>query len=70
MGGNWANIVEVDYKDIDKNGLTSYLDQSVTKSKNPGIVKVNLPLKDVKGIEPAFGKNIITVQKETTFTRH
>ncbi|WP_239587058.1 immune inhibitor A domain-containing protein [Bacillus ectoiniformans] len=56
MGGNWANMVEVDYKDIDKNGITSYLDQSVTKSKNPGIVKVNLPLKDVKGIQPAFGE--------------
>jgi immune inhibitor A len=56
MGGNWANIVEVDYEDIDKNGIASYIDQSVTKSKNPGIVKVNLPQKDVKGIMPAFGE--------------
>jgi immune inhibitor A len=56
MGGNWANIVEVDYEDIDKSGIASYIDQSVTKSKNPGIVKVNLPQKDVKGIMPAFGE--------------
>ncbi|WP_226645577.1 immune inhibitor A domain-containing protein [Mesobacillus subterraneus] len=56
MGGNWANIMEIDYADIDKNGLTSYIDQSVTKSKNPGIVKVNLPAKEVQGILPAFGE--------------
>ncbi|MGG1629284.1 immune inhibitor A domain-containing protein [Rossellomorea sp. NRS-1567] len=56
MGGNWANITEVDYEEIDKNGVTSFLDQSVTKSKNPGIVKVNLPDKEVKGIQPAFGE--------------
>jgi immune inhibitor A len=56
MGGNWANITEVNYEDIDKNGVTSFIDQSVTKSKNPGIVKVNLPKKEVKGIQPAFGK--------------
>lgn len=56
MGGNWANITEVNYKDIDKNGVTAVLDQSVTKSKNNGIVKVNLPAKKVKGIEPAFGE--------------
>jgi immune inhibitor A len=56
MGGNWANILEVNYEDIDKLGIASYLDQSVTKSKNPGIVKVNLPQKDVKGIMPAFGE--------------
>ncbi|WP_139492752.1 immune inhibitor A domain-containing protein [Brevibacillus dissolubilis] len=57
MGGNWANIVEVDYKDIDQNGIATFIDQSVTKSKNPGIVKVNLPEKAVMGIEPAFGEN-------------
>ncbi|WP_064091999.1 immune inhibitor A domain-containing protein [Rossellomorea aquimaris] len=56
MGGNWANITEVNYQDIDKNGVTSFLDQSVTKSKNPGIVKVNLPAKEVEGIQPAFGE--------------
>ncbi|RUQ30604.1 M6 family metalloprotease domain-containing protein [Peribacillus cavernae] len=56
MGGNWANITEVDYKDIDKFGVASVIDQSVTKSKKPGIVKVNLPEKQVKGIEPAFGE--------------
>jgi immune inhibitor A len=56
MGGNWANITEVNYDEIDKNGLTAVLDQSVTKSKNNGIVKVNLPKKKVKGIEPAFGQ--------------
>jgi immune inhibitor A len=56
MGGNWANILEVDYEAIDKKGFNSFIDQSVTKSKNPGIVKVNLPQKDVKGILPAFGE--------------
>ncbi|UTE77636.1 immune inhibitor A domain-containing protein [Rossellomorea sp. KS-H15a] len=56
MGGNWANITEIAFEDIDKNGMTSFLDQSVTKSKNPGIVKVNLPKKEVKGIQPKFGE--------------
>jgi immune inhibitor A len=56
MGGNWANITEVDYEDIDKNGVTAIIDQSVTKSKNNGIVKVNLPKKKVEGIKPAFGE--------------
>lgn len=56
MGGNWANIMEVNYEDIDKKGLATVIDQSVTKSKNPGIVKVNLPEKEVKGIAPAFGE--------------
>jgi immune inhibitor A len=55
IGGNWANITEVNYEDIDKNGLATVIDQSVTKSKNPGIVKVNLPDKKVKGIQPNFG---------------
>lgn len=52
MGGNWANILEVDYEQITKLGIASYIDQSVTKSKNPGIVKVNLPQKNVKGFLP------------------
>ena len=56
MGGNWANITEVNYEDIDASGVTAVIDQSVTKSKNSGIVKVNLPAKKVKGIEPAFGE--------------
>jgi immune inhibitor A len=56
MGGNWANITEVNYEDINKNGVTAVLDQSVTKSKNNGIVKVNLPKKKVEGIKPAFGE--------------
>lgn len=55
IGGNWANITEVNYEDIDKNGLATVIDQSVTKSKNPGIVKVNLPNKKVPGIAPEFG---------------
>ncbi|WP_277423945.1 immune inhibitor A domain-containing protein [Bacillus sp. FJAT-42376] len=55
MGGNWANITEIDYKDLDAFGYASVIDQSVTKSKNPGIVKINLPKKAVKGIAPAFG---------------
>ncbi|MEH7440159.1 immune inhibitor A domain-containing protein [Neobacillus drentensis] len=63
IGGNWANISEVDYKDIDKNGIASIIDQSVTKSKNPGIVKVNLPKKEVKGIQPDFGSKYYYSQK-------
>ncbi|WP_160722783.1 immune inhibitor A domain-containing protein [Bacillus sp. USDA818B3_A] len=55
IGGNWANITEVNYEDIDKNGIAAVIDQSVTKSNNPGIVKVNLPNKKVPGIAPAFG---------------
>ncbi|WP_213144074.1 immune inhibitor A domain-containing protein [Neobacillus citreus] len=55
IGGNWANITEVNYDDIDQNGLAAVIDQSVTKSKNPGIVKVNLPAKKVPGIQPEFG---------------
>ncbi|MRX74300.1 M6 family metalloprotease domain-containing protein [Bacillus lacus] len=56
MGGNWAKIQNIDYKEVDKKGIASFVDQSVTKSNNPGIVKVNLPQKTVKGIQPAFGK--------------
>lgn len=56
MGGNWANIVEVEYEDIDEKGVFSVIDQSVTKSKNPGIIKINLPDKEVDGIAPAFGE--------------
>lgn len=57
IGGNWANIVEVDYEKLNKGiGLATYLDQSVTKSDRPGLIRVNLPDKDVKGIQPAFGK--------------
>lgn len=55
MGGNWANITEVKYEDIDEKGIATFIDQSVTKSNNPGIVKVNLPKKKVEGIKPAFG---------------
>lgn len=56
MGGNWAKMIEIDYEDIGKEGATTIIDQSVTKSKNPGIVKVNLPQKEVDGITPRFGK--------------
>ncbi|OYD56808.1 peptidase M6 [Fictibacillus aquaticus] len=56
MGGNWANIKEVNYADLQKKGVATVIDQSVTKSNNPGIVKVNLPKKDVKGIQPKFGQ--------------
>ncbi len=55
MGGNWANIVEIDLDDIDSRGLATFIDQSVTKSHNPGIVKVNLPKKEVHGLQPSFG---------------
>ncbi|MGE9214458.1 immune inhibitor A domain-containing protein [Exiguobacterium sp. s141] len=56
MGGNWANITEVDLEDITQQGFVSKLDQSVTKSTNPGLLKVNLPDKKVKGIEPEYGE--------------
>ena len=57
IGGNWANIVEVDYDKLNRGiGYATYLDQSVTKSERPGMIRVNLPDKEVKGIEPAFGK--------------
>ncbi|WP_439876841.1 immune inhibitor A domain-containing protein (plasmid) [Bacillus mycoides] len=57
MNGNWANIVEVDYEKLNKGiGLATYIDQSVTKSDRPGMIRVNLPDKDVKTIDPAFGK--------------
>ncbi|MFY0144920.1 immune inhibitor A domain-containing protein [Bacillus cytotoxicus] len=57
MGGNWANIVEIDYEKLNRGiGYATYLDQSVTKSNRPGLIRVNLPDKDVKGIEPAFGQ--------------
>ncbi|WP_440603278.1 immune inhibitor A domain-containing protein [Bacillus sp. GB_SG_008] len=57
IGGNWANIVEVDYDKLNKGiGFATYLDQSVTKSARPGLIRVNLPDKDVKGIQPAFGQ--------------
>ncbi|WP_379969090.1 immune inhibitor A domain-containing protein [Ectobacillus sp. sgz5001026] len=56
IGGNWAKILEVNYSDLPRQGVFSFLDQSVTKSKRPGIVRVNLPDKEVQGIQPAFGK--------------
>ncbi|KEZ48345.1 immune inhibitor A domain-containing protein [Metabacillus indicus] len=57
MGGNWANIHEINYKDVTAEGTASFIDQSVTKSNNPGIVKVNLPEKEVKStIQPQFGE--------------
>nr|WP_251136926.1 immune inhibitor A domain-containing protein [Exiguobacterium sp. s193] len=56
MGGNWANIETIDFDSLSKAGTASYIDQSVTKSKNPGIIKVDLPKKPVKGIAPAYGK--------------
>ncbi|WP_020062057.1 immune inhibitor A domain-containing protein [Bacillus sp. 123MFChir2] len=56
MKGNWANITEVDYDKLRGVGAATYIDQSVTKSKRPGIVRVNLPDKEVKNIEPGFGQ--------------
>ncbi|CAH1216766.1 Immune inhibitor A [Paenibacillus allorhizoplanae] len=55
MGGNWANVTEIDSSDITKLGKAAIIDQSVTKSNNPGIIKVTLPDKAVAGIQPAFG---------------
>lgn len=63
MGGNWANIKEMDLKDIKKTGAVSIIDQSVTKSKNPGIVKINLPQKAVQGMKTDFGKKFYYSQK-------
>ncbi|MDR6882570.1 immune inhibitor A domain-containing protein [Bacillus sp. 3255] len=55
MGGNWAKVTEINASDINQLGTAAIIDQSVTKSNNPGIVKVNLPDKAVPGIQPAFG---------------
>ncbi|TYR78924.1 M6 family metalloprotease domain-containing protein [Priestia megaterium] len=63
MGGNWANIKELDLKDINKVGSVSVIDQSVTKSKKPGIVKINLPQKPVQGIKTEFGENYYFSQR-------
>ncbi|WP_144513465.1 immune inhibitor A domain-containing protein [Bacillus mycoides] len=57
MGGNWVNITEVDYDKLNRGiGYATYLDQSVSKTERPGIIRVNLPDKEVKGIKSAFGK--------------
>lgn len=57
MGGNWVNITEVDYDKLNRGiGYATYLDQSVSKTERPGTIRVNLPDKEVKGIESAFGK--------------
>nr|WP_083842040.1 immune inhibitor A domain-containing protein [Fictibacillus macauensis] len=56
MGGNWANIQEMNFNDLDSLGTVATIDQSVTKSDKPGIVRVNLPNKKVKNIEPKFGQ--------------
>ncbi|MFT9848812.1 immune inhibitor A domain-containing protein [Aneurinibacillus sp. REN35] len=55
MGGNWANIKEVDAEDITSRGLRTVIDQSVTKSKRPGMIKVNVPDKEVQGVAPFEG---------------
>nr|WP_238535145.1 immune inhibitor A domain-containing protein [Fictibacillus macauensis] len=56
LGGNWANIKEVNFKDLNSLGTIETIDQSVTKSENPGMIKVNLPDKTVTTITPKFGK--------------
>ena len=56
MNGNWGNIMNVDYDKLRGIGAATYLDQSVTKSQRPGIIRVNLPDKELKNIEPGFGK--------------
>ncbi|MCI0766708.1 immune inhibitor A domain-containing protein [Bacillus sp. TL12] len=57
MGGNWANIIEIDYDNLKKGiGYATYLDQSVTKSVRPGLIRINLPDKDVENTLPKFGK--------------
>ncbi|CAI8837365.1 Immune inhibitor A [Bacillus pseudomycoides] len=58
MDGNWAKIVEVDYDKIKRGvGFPTYIDQSVTKSNRPGLVRVNLPEKSVETIKTGFGKH-------------
>ena len=64
IGGNWANIVEVDYEKLNKGiGLATYLDQSVTKSNRPGMIRVNLPDKDVKQLILHLENSITTAQR-------
>ena len=68
IGGNWANIVEVDYEKLNKGiGLATYLDQSVTKSNRPGMIRVNLPDKDVKQLHQHLVSSITTAQKVIIF---
>lgn len=69
MGGNWANVTEVNASDINQLGKAAIIDQSATKSKNPGIVKVNLPDKAVQGIQPAFGSRYYYSTKAITCIR-
>ena len=71
MKGNWANILEVDYDKLSKGiGVATYVDQSTTKSKRHGIVRVNLPDKDIKISNRHLVRSSITVQKEMTFIQH
>ena len=71
MKGNWANIVEVDYDKLRTGiGTATYLDQSVTKSKRPGIIRVNLPDKDIKISNRHLVRSFITAQKEMIFIQH
>lgn len=71
MKGNWANIIEVDYDKLRTGiGTATYLDQSVTKSKRPGIIRVNLPDKDIKILSQHLVRSFITARKEMTFIQH
>ena len=70
MKGNWANIVEVDYDKLRTGiGTATYVDQSVTKSKRPGIIRVNLPDKDIKILSQHL-VSFITARKEMIFIQH
>jgi immune inhibitor A len=54
--GNWLTGTEINLEDVNSSGMEVTLDEAVTKGTNNDVVKVNLPKKEVKGIQPAFGE--------------
>ncbi|MGG3914930.1 immune inhibitor A domain-containing protein [Rossellomorea vietnamensis] len=54
--GNWQTGKEVDLEELNSKGMEVLLDEAATKGTNNDVVKVNLPKKEVKGIQPAFGE--------------
>ena len=47
-----------------KESVLRHIDQSTTKSKRPGIVRVNLPDKDIKISNQRLVRSSITVQRK------
>ena len=51
-------------------GTATYLDQSVTKSKRPGIIRVNLPDKDIKILSQHLVRSLLQHERKMTFIQH